>query len=82
MTIVMTILADDNARNRRRARRAAQREQATQSAKHAAKGCHKALSLPALRQPKESVSGVCLPQVAMYSAGHRTVRKDAVHIIK
>lgn len=30
MTLVITILADDNARNRRRARRAAQREQAMQ----------------------------------------------------
>ena len=32
MTLVITILADDNARNRRRARRAAQREQAMQDA--------------------------------------------------
>ncbi|MCH0685623.1 hypothetical protein KVQ01_11390 [Escherichia coli] len=30
MTLVITILADDNARNRRRARRASQREQAMQ----------------------------------------------------
>ncbi|NYA42933.1 hypothetical protein HZI31_06385 [Serratia fonticola] len=24
----------------------------------------------------------CLPQVALYAAGHRKTRKDAVHIIK
>ena len=43
----------------------------------------KALSLPGLRQPKEDTSGsICIPQVAIFQAGHRTVRKDAIHIIK
>lgn len=31
----------------------------------------KALSLPGLRQPKEDAGGACLPQVALYAAGHR-----------
>lgn len=52
MTIVMTILADDNARNRRRAKRAAQREAQT-----TVTGCRdrvkQALSAPNLREPKE-----------------------------
>lgn len=26
--------------------------------------------------------GVCLPEVALYAAGHRNTRKEAVHIIK
>lgn len=81
MTIVMTILAGDNARNRRRAKRAAERE-----AKNVVAGCRdrvqQALRSPNWREPKEAVSGVCLPQVAIYSAGHRTVRKGAVHIFK
>lgn len=53
MTVVITILADDNARNRRRARRADEREKALQSVKRSAKGSEKALSLLGLRQPKE-----------------------------
>nr|WP_174490319.1 hypothetical protein [Escherichia coli] len=42
MTVVITYLADDNARNRRRARRQAQREQAMQRAATDAKNCAKA----------------------------------------
>lgn len=30
----------------------------------------------------EIESGMCIPQVAIYNAGYRTVRKDAVHIVK
>lgn len=30
----------------------------------------------------DSADNRCLPQVAIFQAGHRTVRKDAVHIIK
>lgn len=30
----------------------------------------------------EIESGMCIPQVALYQAGHRKVRKDAVHIVK
>ncbi|MGB7801393.1 hypothetical protein [Buttiauxella sp.] len=41
-----------------------------------------ALRAPSWREPKEESSGACLPQVALYAAGNRTVRKDAVHIIK
>ncbi|WP_312740493.1 hypothetical protein [Cedecea neteri] len=41
MTVVITILADDNARNRRRARRVLQREQAMQDDSLARKVAHK-----------------------------------------
>jgi hypothetical protein len=53
MTIVMTILADDNARNRRRAKRAAAREAAM-----TVTGCknrvEQALRAPNWREPKET----------------------------
>ncbi|EFF9404492.1 hypothetical protein GPL84_12575 [Escherichia coli] len=61
MTVVITYLADDNARNRRRARRQAQREQAMQEQRLARKialklsGCvraDKAASLGSLRRKK------------------------------
>ncbi|HBH9701360.1 hypothetical protein U9Y97_08730 [Escherichia coli] len=61
MTVVITYLADDNARNRRRARRQAQREQAMQEQRLARKialklsGCvraDKATSLGSLRCKK------------------------------
>lgn len=41
----------------------------------------RATSAPSLREKHESTA-MCLPQVALFQAGHRTVRKDAVHIIK
>lgn len=41
-----------------------------------------ALSAPGWREDKQETGSACLPQVALYSAGHRTVRKDAVHIVK
>jgi len=41
----------------------------------------KAVISPSLRDRHESTS-VCLPDVAIYNAGHRTVRKDVTHIIK
>ncbi|EQA3413064.1 regulator [Cronobacter sakazakii] len=62
MTVVITILADDNARNRRRARRQAQREKAQQDASLARRieqklsGCvraDRATSLAALRDYME-----------------------------
>jgi len=62
MTVVITYLADDNARNRRRARRASQREQAMQDASLARRiaqklsGCVKAgraTSLGSLRDYQE-----------------------------
>ncbi len=47
---------------------------------------HKALTLidgPAAPRARQEECGVmCLPQVALYAAGHRKTRKDAVHIIK
>ena len=70
MTIVMTILASDNARNRRRARRAEQQEQKQADARLARKiavasaGCSlnvaRATSAPSLREKRESTSQ-CLP---------------------
>jgi len=34
------------------------------------------------RQAQEECGAMCLPQVALFNAGHRKTRKDAVHIIK
>ncbi|WP_459213543.1 transcriptional antitermination N peptide [Pantoea anthophila] len=68
MTIVMTILASDNARNRRRAKRAADREQVA-GPKHISR-IEKACSSPSLRDRHESTS-VCLPSVAIFQVGHR-----------
>ncbi|WP_439212531.1 hypothetical protein [Duffyella gerundensis] len=80
MTIVMTILASDNARNRRRAKRAAEREQAAEDVRLARKiataaaGCSlnvaRATSAPSLRDKHESTS-VCLPKIALFNAGYR-----------
>lgn len=79
MTVVITILADDNARNRRRARRALQREQAMQDDSLARKVAHKlsgcakadkATSLVSLRN-KESDGSCCLPEISLYRAGYR-----------
>lgn len=86
MTVVITILADDNARNRRRARRQAQREQAQQDASLARRieqklsGCvraDRATSLVALRDYQEPEEGgcVCLPDVALYATGHRNSKQ-------
>lgn len=52
MTIVMTILASDNARNRRRAKRAAEREQVA-GPQHISR-IEKACSSPSLRDRHES----------------------------
>jgi len=41
----------------------------------------KAVCSPSLR-PLPATGAMCLPAVAIYSAGHRKVRKDATHIIK
>ncbi|WP_456300994.1 transcriptional antitermination N peptide [Hafnia paralvei] len=40
------------------------------------------LGFSANRQPKEESGGACLPQVAIFAAGHRNTRKEAVHITK
>ena len=86
MTIVMTILASDNARNRRRAERAAKREQAAEDMRlarkvaTAASGCSlnvaRATSAPSLRDKHESTSQ-CLPEIAIFAAGYRN-SKDIV----
>ena len=41
----------------------------------------RAISAPSLREKHESTA-MCLPQVALFQAGHRKVRKDATHIVK
>lgn len=77
--IIVTYLADDNARNRRRARRQAQREQAMQDASLARRVANstcstrvtKAISLAGTRQKKVEGGAVCLPEVALFAAGHR-----------
>lgn len=91
MTVVITIKASDNAKNRYRARRAEKREQQKADEQLARKiaaahaGCStkvvKATALPSLRDRNEG-GAVCLPAVAIYSAGFRKVRKEATHIIK
>ncbi len=84
MTVVYTYAATENARSRRKARRAGLQPVAT-----ATKRCDrvaKALTLidgpAAPRQAQKDCGAMCLPQVAMFNAGHRKTRKDAVHIIK
>lgn len=41
----------------------------------------KAVTAPSLRDKHES-GALCLPDVALYQAGFRNVRKDATHIVK
>lgn len=43
---------------------------------------NKAISLAGTRQKEVEGGAVCLPEVALFAAGHRKVRKDAVHIVK
>ncbi|MEA5104722.1 hypothetical protein [Pantoea sp. S18] len=91
MTVVVTYLASDTAKNRRRLRRAAERDGLSADNRLARKiavasaGCAltvaRATSSPSLRDKQEG-GGVCLPEIAIYNAGYRTVRKDAVHIVK
>jgi len=67
--------------------RAAQRSQLSFERKITAalSGCSlnvaKATTLPSLRDRNEG-GAVCLPTVAIYNAGYRKVRKEAIHIIK
>lgn len=77
--IIVTYLAEDNARNRRRLRRQAQREQAMQDASLARRVANstcstrvsKAISLAGARQKEVEGGAVCLPEVALFAAGHR-----------
>lgn len=69
MTIVMTFLASDNARNRRRAKRAAERNTSMT-------GCTdrvlRAVTAPGMRsKPDPSAGSICMGDVAIYSAGFR-----------
>lgn len=41
----------------------------------------KAVFSPSLRDRHKSTS-VCLPEIALFNAGYRNVRKDVTHIIK
>ncbi|EFE9671742.1 TPA: hypothetical protein ACG5R5_003238 [Escherichia coli] len=83
MTVVITYLADDNARNRRRARRQAQREQAMQDASLSRRVANsicstrvtKAISLAGTLQKEVEGGTVCLPEVALFAAGHRTSKQ-------
>lgn len=70
MTVVITYLASDNARNRRRARRAAEHDK-----KRTVTGCRDRVE-QALRAPNWRIQEVengarCLPEVAIFAAGHR-----------
>lgn len=76
MTIVMTILASDNARNRRRTKRAAEREQAAKQCMPHLSRIEKAVISPSLRDRHESTSQ-CLPEIAIFAAGYRN-SKDIV----
>ncbi|EEY8270591.1 hypothetical protein DFY77_12045 [Escherichia coli] len=83
MTVVITYLVDDNARNRRRARRQAQREQAMQDASLSRRVANstcstrvtKAISLAGTLQKEVEGGTVCLPEVALFTAGHRTSKQ-------
>ncbi|MBK5075186.1 hypothetical protein I2492_19495 [Budviciaceae bacterium CWB-B4] len=41
----------------------------------------KAINLPSVKEP-ETTGSICIPDVAMYQAGHRKVRKNATHITR
>ncbi len=75
MTIVMTILASDNARNRRRAKRAAEREKKLTS--KPVGRVQKAVNLSKVTmrgKPNSQQGGCCLPSVAIYLAGYRNTK--------
>ncbi len=86
MTVVITYLATDNAKNRYRARRAAKREQMQADNKLArniavaSAGCSlnvsRATSSPSLREKHESTA-MFLPEIAIFAAGYRK-SKDIV----
>lgn len=93
MTVVITRPAKDNAKKRYRERRAAKREQdnadAVLSRKIAviASGCSslkvaRAISGPSLRCKPIDSGAQCLPDVALYQAGHRGKPVNPYHVIK
>lgn len=72
MTVVYTYAASDNSRNRRKARRAAQRDAvqapSKQSVSQVIKAC---VSAPIHSEYRPSADNICLPDVAIFSAGFR-----------
>lgn len=72
MTVVYTYAASDNSRNRRKARRAAQRDVDQSSGKQSVSRVMKAcISVPMQSEYRPSADNICLPQVAIFAAGHR-----------
>ena len=41
----------------------------------------KAISLPAMKEAEQTGS-ICIPDVAMYQAGHRKIRDGVTHIVR
>lgn len=71
MTVVITYVGGDNAKNRRRDRRAAEYDK-----QRTVTGCRnrveQALRGPNWRiQPDQNEGAGCLPEVAIFAAGHR-----------
>lgn len=72
MTVVYTYAASDNSRNRRKARRAAQRDTEQVSGKQSVSRVMKAcISVPLRSKEQASADNICLPDVAIFAAGHR-----------
>lgn len=44
--------------------------------------CKAIIEVPARSKEQPSADNICLAQVAIFSAGYRTNRKEAVHIVK
>lgn len=80
MPVVITYLADDNARNRRRARRQAQREQAMQEQRLARKIALKLSGC--VRADKAASLGSLSARRQMKSSVNRTVFTTASHAVK
>ena len=97
MTIVITLKSDlpefvrGNAKSRRRALRAAKFAESqadlslARDISSAATKCSvttlKAISLPAMKEAEQTGS-ICIPDVAMYQAGHRKIRDGVTHIVR
>ena len=82
MTLVITILASDNARNRRRAKRAAERE-ANRPVAVCRDRVEQALRAPNWRIKAESESGAsCLPEVDLYKTDKKRKPVNPNHIVK
>lgn len=84
MTVVYTYAASDNSRNRRKARRAAQRDVQQASGKQSVSRVIKAcVSVPMHSEYRPSADNICLPQIAIFAAGHRSDKYEhPYHVIK